>query len=166
MVSSKFYSDDQIKQVFDSIVKRIKYRYPDGYRTLIEVPDKRYKRGKRFTWKVVNESGGRRTSSERKELLKRLISDVGNNEKFTMPEALGYLYFFMLMRNPFLRNKGLHIVKKRFIKNYGDHSTYMEDFRSNYKSCKYFSWIIRLILALGIGKGTDIYYDYEAVNGL
>lgn len=140
-----------------------------GYSYTTSTPDKRYKSGRRETKHWVSIRYRERTSPERKALIKQLITTVSHNENFTILEGCGYLRFFVYMRYPLLRNKAQRTIKRRVIKNYKDipsHKEELKEFKSQYRMLEFYGPIVRLLLALGIGKNTGAYNYYKRINTL
>lgn len=167
---SKNYSDGQIDQVLEDLIERYeKVKVGGGYSYTTSTPDKRYKSGRRETSHWVSTTYRERKSSERKAFIKQLITEVSNDEGFTILKGYAYLNFFVYMKYPFMRNKAQRVIKNRVLKNYKDLPSYREElksFKSWYYTCEMIGWLIRLIYTLGMKKDTDGYTWYKKINSL
>lgn len=169
-MSNEKFSEDQVWSIVDRLLEKFeKDNVELGHYISITSPDKRFKSGQRKTFKWVSDGRKVRSASERKTFIKQLITDVSNNENFTILEGIGYLRFFVYMRYPLLRNKAQRTIKRRVFENYKDlpsRREELEEFKFEYRISEFFGWIVRLLFALGIGKDRGVYDYYKRINTL
>lgn len=164
---SKFHSDAAIDAGVNHLLNDIrKKKVREAYSYTTSTTDKRYKSGERCETHSVEAKYAERTFSERKEYIKQLIKDISNNQNLSMYDGHVYLRFFLCVRNPILRHKGLHAIKNRLKKNFGDIPSKKEELKEfmweYYYIGKLLGWIVPIYAFFTVKDSNSM---YKIING-